>query len=59
MVALSGGPLVLESAVLTGALVGLGISEYEAKRYEGKVKERGDGQQKLSSKKKALMTFLA
>src|SRR6476661_3738591 len=26
---------------LTGALVGLGIPEYEAKRYEGKVKEGG------------------
>jgi hypothetical protein len=25
----------------TGALVGLGIPEYEAKRYEGKVKEGG------------------
>ena len=24
---------------LTGALVGLGIPEYEAKRYEGKIKE--------------------
>jgi hypothetical protein len=26
---------------LTGALIGLGIPEYEAKRYEGKVKEGG------------------
>jgi len=26
---------------LTGALVGLGIPEYEAKRYEGKVKDGG------------------
>jgi len=27
--------------VLTGALVGMGIPEYEAKRYEGRVKEGG------------------
>ena len=26
---------------LTGALVGIGIPEYEAKRYEGRVKEGG------------------
>jgi len=26
---------------LTGALVGMGIPEYEAKRYEGRVKEGG------------------
>ena len=26
-------------AVITGALIGMGIPEYEAKRYEGKVKD--------------------
>jgi len=26
---------------LTGALIGMGIPEYEAKRYEGRVKEGG------------------
>ena len=43
---------------LTGALVGLGIPEYEAKRYEGKVKDgnillsvhTGDGDQRSRAK---------
>ena len=37
--ALSGGAIGAGVGGLTGALVGLGIPEYEAKRYEGKVKE--------------------
>jgi hypothetical protein len=41
MAALSGGALGALGGGLTGALVGLGIPEYEAKRYEGKVKEGG------------------
>jgi hypothetical protein len=41
MAALSGGALGAGVGGLTGALVGLGIPEYEAKRYEGKVKEGG------------------
>jgi hypothetical protein len=39
--ALSGGAIGAGVGGLTGALVGLGIPEYEAKRYEGKVKEGG------------------
>jgi hypothetical protein len=39
MAALSGGAIGAGIGGLTGALVGLGIPEYEAKRYEGKVKE--------------------
>ena len=39
MAALSGGAIGAVGGGLTGALVGLGIPEYEAKRYEGKVKE--------------------
>jgi hypothetical protein len=39
--ALSGGAIGARVGGLTGALVGLGIPEYEAKRYEGKVKEGG------------------
>ena len=39
MAALSGGAIGAGVGGLTGALVGLGIPEYEAKRYEGKVKE--------------------
>jgi hypothetical protein len=39
--ALSGGAIGAGIGGLTGALVGLGIPEYEAKRYEGKVKEGG------------------
>ena len=38
---LSGGAIGAGVGGLTGALVGLGIPEYEAKRYEGKVKEGG------------------
>jgi hypothetical protein len=41
MAALSGGAIGAGVGGLTGALVGLGIPEYEAKRYEGKVKESG------------------
>ena len=41
MAALSGGAVGAGVGGLTGALVGLGIPEYEAKRYEGKVKEGG------------------
>jgi hypothetical protein len=39
--ALSGGAIGAGVGGLTGALIGLGIPEYEAKRYEGKVKEGG------------------
>ena len=39
--ALSGGAIGAGVGGLTGALVGLGFPEYEAKRYEGKVKEGG------------------
>jgi hypothetical protein len=39
--ALSGGAIGAGVGGLAGALVGLGIPEYEAKRYEGKVKEGG------------------
>jgi hypothetical protein len=41
MAALSGGAIGAGLGGITGALVGLGIPEYEAKRYEGKVKEGG------------------
>src|SRR6202047_3541361 len=41
MAALSGGAIGAVGGGLTGALVGLGIPGYEAKRYEGKVKEGG------------------
>lgn len=41
MAALGGGAIGAGVGGLTGALVGLGIPEYEAKRYEGKVKEGG------------------
>jgi hypothetical protein len=41
MATLSGGAIGALGGGLTGALVGLGIPEYEAKRYEGKVKEGG------------------
>src|SRR4030088_2428552 len=41
MAALSGGAIGAGVGGLTGALVGLGIPEYEAKRYEGKVREGG------------------
>jgi hypothetical protein len=39
MAALSGAAAGAALGGLTGALIGLGIPEYEAKRYEGKVKE--------------------
>ena len=39
--ALSGGAIGAGVGGLTGGLIGLGIPEYEAKRYEGKVKEGG------------------
>jgi hypothetical protein len=38
MGALSGAAVGATAGSLTGALVGLGIPEYEAKRYEGKIK---------------------
>lgn len=38
MEALSGAPVGAATGGLTGALIGLGIPEYEAKRYEGKIK---------------------
>jgi hypothetical protein len=41
MAALSGGAIGAGVGGIAGALVGLGIPEYEAKRYEGKVKEGG------------------
>jgi hypothetical protein len=37
MAALSGAAIGAAVGGLTGALVGLGIPEYEAKRYEGKI----------------------
>lgn len=39
--ALSGAAVGGAVGGLTGALIGMGIPEYEAKRYEGKVKEGG------------------
>jgi len=39
MAALSGTAVGAAAGGLTGALIGLGIPEYEAKRYEGRVKE--------------------
>jgi hypothetical protein len=39
--ALSGAAVGGAVGGLTGALVGMGVPEYEAKRYEGKVKEGG------------------
>jgi len=39
MAALSGAALGATVGGLTGALVGMGIPEYEAKRYEGKLRE--------------------
>ena len=41
MAALGGGAIGAGVGGLTGALIGLGIPEYEAKRYEGKVKQGG------------------
>lgn len=39
MAALSGAAVGATAGGITGALVGMGIPEYEAKRYEGKLKE--------------------
>src|SRR6476619_8425395 len=39
MAALSGAAAGAAIGGITGALIGLGIPEYEAKRYEGKIKE--------------------
>jgi uncharacterized membrane protein len=41
MAALGGAAVGAAAGGLTGALVGLGIPEYEAKRYEGKVRSGG------------------
>jgi len=41
MAAISGGAIGAGVGGFTGVLIGLGIPEYEAKRYEGKVKEGG------------------
>uniref|UniRef100_UPI0011775832 hypothetical protein n=1 Tax=Crenothrix polyspora TaxID=360316 RepID=UPI0011775832 len=38
MAALGGAALGAATGSLTGALIGLGIPEYEAKRYEGKIR---------------------
>src|SRR5688572_681919 len=39
MAALSGAAIGAAAGGLAGALIGLGIPEYEAKRYEGKIRE--------------------
>ena len=39
MAALSGAAVGAAAGGITGALIGLGIPEYEAKRYEGKLKQ--------------------
>ena len=39
MAALSGAAAGAALGGVTGALIGFGIPEYEAKRYEGKIKE--------------------
>jgi len=39
MAALSGAAVGAAVGGITGALIGMGIPEYEAKRYEGKIKE--------------------
>ncbi|HYE07133.1 MAG TPA: hypothetical protein VEL07_16590 [Planctomycetota bacterium] len=41
LAALSGAAVGAAVGGLTGALIGLGIPEYEAKRYEGKITEGG------------------
>src|SRR6202051_1386445 len=41
MAALAGAGVGGEVGGLTGALIGMGIPEYEAKRYEGRVKDGG------------------
>jgi hypothetical protein len=68
MAALAGAGVGGAVGGLTGALVGMGIPEYEAKRYEGRVKDGGillsvhsdrrrKGQRKYSNKR-ALRIFL-
>jgi hypothetical protein len=39
MAALSGAAIGAAAGGLAGALIGVGIPEYEAKRYEGKIRE--------------------
>jgi hypothetical protein len=39
MAALSGAAVLAAVGGITGALIGMGIPEYEAKRYEGRIKE--------------------
>src|ERR1043165_5090708 len=39
MAALSGAAIGAAAGGITGALIGMGIPEYEAKRYDGKIKE--------------------
>jgi hypothetical protein len=41
MAALAGAGVGGALGGITGALIGMGIPEYEAKRYEGRVKEGG------------------
>ena len=41
MAALAGAAVGAAAGGLTGALIGLGIPEYEAKRYEGRIKGGG------------------
>ena len=41
MAALSGGAIGAGLGGIAGALIGLGIPEFEAKRFEGKIKEGG------------------
>jgi uncharacterized membrane protein len=41
MAALAGAGVGGTVGVITGALIGMGIPEYEAKRYEGRVKNGG------------------
>jgi hypothetical protein len=41
MAALAGAGVGGAIGGITGALIGMGIPEYEAKRYEGRVKEGG------------------
>ncbi len=41
MAALSGGAIGAGVGGIAGALIGLGIPEFEAKRFEGKIKEGG------------------
>jgi uncharacterized membrane protein len=39
MAALSGAAVGAAAGGLTGALVGMGVPEYEAKQYEGKIRD--------------------